>query len=173
MYLTIYRNLRPCNPAPPASTPWREDLAEPVLRPVDAHQVRIAQPARVSDAYVAVVVARAHEQHELRPFRGGGDRLAQAIGRECLAADRDQPHAGSEAGLEGGAVPSHVGDAAVARRRDETDRIGVVRTFVDRLHCLLEIVRLVLVDQLPAGGADAVERRRMALHAFAQEAGPV
>src|SRR5690606_5581606 len=149
----------------------REDRGQAVRNPLDAFQVRIAQAAVVVDVDRAIAVELLYQQADRRlAVLRGLDRVLEHALVVGLVVHRDDGGAGAQAGVERRAVPAHVADAAVLAQR-QAERVHEVATAAAIR--LGQRARLVLVDQLPAGGLDAPGQWHLAVEALAQEGRPV
>src|SRR3546814_8718847 len=85
-----------------------EDLRQVIRRAFDALQVRITQAAVVVDVDGAVAVERLDQQPDRRlVVLRGLDRVLHHLLAVFDVVDRDDGHAGSDAGVERRTVPAH------------------------------------------------------------------
>src|SRR3546814_204150 len=90
-----------------------EDLRQVIRRAFDALQVRITQAAVVVDVDGAVAVERLDQQPDRRlVVLRGLDRVLHHLLAVFDVVDRDDGHAGADAGVERRTVPAHFADAA-------------------------------------------------------------
>ncbi|MNX97060.1 hypothetical protein D3C86_1294090 [compost metagenome] len=130
----------------------------------------------VVEGHGAVAVAVLEQERDRRGRAlGGGDGVAQDLGRGGAVVDGDQFPAGTDVGLEGAAAPA---DAGQLVRRGQGEAQGILEVPVPAaLDALLGGGQAVGVGQAVAAARQAVERGlgvgAIGVQAGAQEAGPV